>query len=551
LGISCTDDTSCGNYDEIGHATLIPAGTHKGRVLIWTRCDAQPFRGACGLYSSHVLDPLTMSVVDHPSFSPALPGDPPSTEGDGHFCSGHAWILDASGNPKFLVAGGTNYLNSGRASVEVSWFDPMTNQWSDGPGELPDPNGNTPPRGSWYPTVVTFLDETLAQYRAMALGGTDTQGTGAQYTTWWTMSLNGLSWAINNSGSSYEWHYYPRSHFLTNGTVFTAGYEQFDSDPPENPCHVIDTTVTPQTYAACCDPNDLLPVLRRWHFNNVVLLHTLKPNWTWDSSNPMDQYDLNRVIATMGTPTFLQGTGNIGMPYTLEFTGGAWTSKANAPRGRIFSNAVLLPDRSILIVGGQDEHVTGGSETTTYFKQADRFDPQGPSEQGSWTELASISTPSPPRGYHNVAILLSDGSVLLMGGQRHEPDPDFYPPSNDTVDHFEPPYLFQGGRPVLKNVPDTIHYGQPFSVCVRPLQAQNPIVRFCLIGIGSVTHHFNCCQRYIELMARPGTGSCNQFDVSIELLAPPAEMAPAKHYLLFAVDNRGVPSQGKLVKVTF
>ena len=550
LGVACTDTSiSCGRFDEIGHAALIPSGLHKGRVLFWTRCDPQPHRGSCGLYASHILDPLTMSVVDSPSFSPALPGTPPATEGDGHFCAGHAWMLDQNGDPKLIAAGGTNYLNSGKASVEVSWFDPSTNGWLDGPSELPDPNSNNnPPRGSWYPTVVTFLDTVLNQYRPIALGGTDAQGGGAKYTGWWKMSLSSLTWSIN-PGSTYEWHWYPRSLYTTPARVVTAGYEQVDTDDPENPCHEINTSVDPQTHVLGPDPNVTEPAVDRWHFNNVALLHTLESGWTWNSIDPMSQYDLDRIVGTMGTKNNnVNDTNNTGLPYTLEKVGTSWISKATASRGRVYSNATILPDGSILIAGSQNHLKPEGFSDTTYYPQADRFDPGSPTSQGAWAELASVPQPFPPRGYHNVSMLLPDGSVLMMGGQKQVASP--LVPA-DSVDRFEPPYLFQEGRPVLKNVPGTIHYGETFSVCARPLQPQNPIVRFCLIGIGSVTHHHNCCQRYIELMWRVQGSGCAQFDVNIELIAPTKEMAPARHYMLFAVDSRGVPSLGKFVKVTF
>jgi hypothetical protein len=109
-------------------------------------------------------------------------------------------------------------------------------------------------------------------------------------------------------------------------------------------------------------------------------------------------------------------------------------------------------------------------------------------------------------------------------------------------------------------VPATIRYGQTFTVKVQlappppnPLDPPHispigrPIVRFCLIGIGSVTHHFDYGQRYVELMFR----SLSTISMR-EILAPPVpSMAPEGYYLLFGVDDMGRPSLGKFVKLTF
>jgi len=156
-----------------------------------------------------------------------------------------------------------------------------------------------------------------------------------------------------------------------------------------------------------------------------------------------------------------------------------------------------------------------------------------------------------PRGYHSVAILLPDGSVPLIGGRD---DPVFFPGANsqDSIDHFQPPYFFKGQRPVIWQAPPTIQYAQPFTVKVL-LQALpppggpvSPLARFCLMGIGSVTHHFDYGQRYVELLYEKVTNS------KFRVLAPPKKcMAPDGYYLLFAVDELGRPSIGQFVQLTF
>jgi hypothetical protein len=235
-----------------------------------------------------------------------------------------------------------------------------------------------------------------------------------------------------------------------------------------------------------------------------------------------------------------------------------WFEKADAPVGRIFSNCVLLPDGSLLVVGGQNNDKQGGNQFTVYWSTADSFDPQQPQSAGVWTTLAATNatgTPplSTPRGYHSVALLLPDGSVLLMGG-RQDSTGDPYPNSEDAVDHFKPPYFFRGTRPVLGTPPGTIRYGTTFLVNLT-VSATRQVDRFCLMGIGSVTHSFDPGQRYVELMWRnpPPSGSPpQQANKQREVLAPPVpDLAPEGYYMLFGVDDAGVPSLGRLVKLTF
>jgi hypothetical protein len=171
---------------------------------------------------------------------------------------------------------------------------------------------------------------------------------------------------------------------------------------------------------------------------------------------------------------------------------------------------------------------------------------------GTWSTLASSNPEVPggeptPRGYHSVAILLPDGSVPSMGGQKNEQTQYLTTDSPDSIDLYRPPYFFKGSRPTLGQVPAVIKYNQPFIVKVV-LGASPPgsIVRFCLIGLGSVTHHFDYGQRYVELMHRPAGGP------KFELLPPPvASMAPDGYYLLFGVDSVGRPSLGVFVRLAF
>jgi hypothetical protein len=183
-------------------------------------------------------------------------------------------------------------------------------------------------------------------------------------------------------------------------------------------------------------------------------------------------------------------------------------------------NATLLPDGTVLVTGGTSG--AGFNNTTTPVYPAELWDPA----TETWRTLASARV---PRLYHSGAVLLPDGRVLSTGGNN-------YP----TPEAFSPPYLFKGARPTMSAVPPTIGYGQHFSV-------QSPeatrITKVTLIRITSVTHAFNMDQRLSAL-------SFTRVSGALDIVAPAtANIAPPGHYLLFIVDDSGVPSVGSVVRL--
>lgn len=573
LDASCPTTSSCGR-DEIVHAALIPTGVRKGHVILWTLCQA--LRGTCdddvndpNPYTSHILNPhgAEPEIVEHPPFHAAYGLDIGDDLVDGPFCSGHTWILDQDENPKLLVAGGLRGTSDG--SRETLWFDPISVAWLDGPGLLPPLDMQS--GAAWYPSVLTFFDPALdpPRFRPIAVGGTTQPGASCAsdtYMGWWTMELPpaGSSaapqWTAVTNPDGFKWPNYPRARLMHTssgqGEIVTAGQDRVcvGSDP----CQKIHTADAPQTHEEFVQADGV----DRWHENNAVVQHTLRPNWTWNTETPLLEYQLNRLFGLMGAPT--------GMPdapalvETRELIHGSilengpntpmWTEKADAPVGRVFANAVLLPDGSIVVVGGQNEHESGGDDNTVYWFTADRFDPANPADAGSWTTLAEsniVGFQRTPRGYHSVAMLLSDGSVLAMGGENHSDITAGFPSSDDTAEIYKPPYFFNGSRPVLGNPGATIRYGETFLVNLTvPVGRQ--VERFCLVGVSSVTHSNDSGQRYVELMWRNPPPSGGQANNQREVLAPPeADMAPEGYYMLFGVDNAGVPSLGRFVKLTF
>jgi hypothetical protein len=194
-----------------------------------------------------------------------------------------------------------------------------------------------------------------------------------------------------------------------------------------------------------------------------------------------------------------------------------WTATAHMGFARMEHNAVLLPDGKVFVVGGASS--SGGTPVLT----PELFDPASE----SWDPVAPHQV---PRMYHSTALLLPDGRVLVAGA-------DFQP----SGEFYYPPYLFRGPRPVITSSPSVITYGAGFSLEFTSATAANTVA---LIRLSSVTHSVNMGQRYV-LLAEFDSGG-GTFTVS----APAdANHAPPGYYILFVVDDDGVPSVSSLVQI--
>jgi hypothetical protein len=213
---------------------------------------------------------------------------------------------------------------------------------------------------------------------------------------------------------------------------------------------------------------------------------------------------------------------------------------------RMHVNAVILPDRTVMAIGG------GGTREAS-FKTA-VIDPQGGREvfeaeiydqdANTWTvtEPATVA-----RLYHSVALLLPDGRVVAAGGNPDKGSSvDWLPPDpleEMRIEIFSPPYLFKKPtRPVIGTAPQEIAYGADINV--RTAQAAE-IGSMNLIRPGVTTHSFNGTQRLVDVpfVVTPP----DQLRASI-----PASrtVAPPGWYMLFVIDKDGVPSVANWVHLS-
>ncbi|MHA7924941.1 MAG: galactose oxidase-like domain-containing protein [Marinobacter sp.] len=199
----------------------------------------------------------------------------------------------------------------------------------------------------------------------------------------------------------------------------------------------------------------------------------------------------------------------------------------NQPRW--YGTNVLLPDGSVMVFSGgnRDGVVVPGLEGP--IKTAERFDP----ETGTWTEMASGIR---SRTYHNTAILLPDGRVLVGG---HSPIntaylkfvdlQDFglapYDGRDPSFEIYTPPYAMRNDRPKILSAPEMLMPGDDFSIEVDQADAIDKVL---LIRRTVMTHAVDSDQRAIELPIAKKSGN------ELKLAMPQKNsVVPAGQYMFF------------------
>jgi hypothetical protein len=95
-------------------------------------------------------------------------------------------------------------------------------------------------------------------------------------------------------------------------------------------------------------------------------------------------------------------------------------------------------------------------------------------------------------------------------------------------------------RPSISSAPSNINYGNTFTVQTPDAASISAVV---LVRNGAVTHSFGMDQREVGLSFTAGTASLN-------VTAPPdSNIAPPGYYMLFLLNNSGVPSDATFVQI--
>jgi len=201
-------------------------------------------------------------------------------------------------------------------------------------------------------------------------------------------------------------------------------------------------------------------------------------------------------------------------------------------RRRWYGSGVVLPDGSVMLFSGADRDGVVAPGLDVPVTVTERFDPK----TETWRPMA---TQHRTRTYHNTALLLPDGRVLVGG---HAPISTAYLSNIDlsslgfsqgdgrdpSFEIYSPPYVFRSDRPVIQNIPPKaadVTRGQLYTINTpEPAKIESAM----MIRRTAITHLVDGDQRAVVLpiVAR---GS-NYVRVRIPAAAA---VAPAGHYMLF------------------
>lgn len=522
---------------------------------------------------------------------PLIPGlvqNEESSNDGALFCSDLSFLPDG----RVLATGGTAYYsepgvpgtNVGLTELEglrnARIYDPETDRWE---------QTGSMNRGRWYPTVVGLEngDQFVAsgvQKLLKPIYPTHPEDSLTNVTQTETYDVETGKWTDNGRTAQYSMPLYPRLHLLPNGNVlfntngqafnpFGQSYDEFGWNfaATYNPkAKTWRRLGVPGLEASGIDPSQIGPdtlagavrdvtklgipgggkaaTLPGFRGSTFSVMLPLKPG----EDGSYRQADILTAGGVLNPPSPGSYLPTSDSRITRFTTSGSSERMETRPTGdlnqpRWYTQGTLLPTGEVLATSGgtRDHVVLPGTEQPV--QQAELFDPA----TETWKPLASGKR---PRTYHNTALLLQDGRVLIGGHAplttlylRHVTLPGGFAPNrrDPTFEIYEPPYLFRGERPVISSVAGEARYGATMDVTVNG--SADDVASVVLVRNGTVTHVVDADQRNVELRVVRRSGST----VTVQVPAEQA-VAPPGPYLLFvnrSTDKGLVPSVAKQVRV--
>lgn len=230
---------------------------------------------------------------------------------------------------------------------------------------------------------------------------------------------------------------------------------------------------------------------------------------------------------------------------SLDFTG-----TRRIDRKRRYGNLVLLPDGSVMVIGGSDDYygapLTDFEENRSVF-EVEYFVPGERSDSDFWRtdRRARLAV---PRRYHSTAILLLDGRVMVGGGNVSENynKQVLKESSFRDIEIITPDYYENGPQPEFFIDNASVGYGDLIAITLREGTSVNNLSKFAMfIRCASFTHAFGYDQRAVQLLPY-GPLTPTKYDVRIP---NNSNIMPPGYYMLFIVSQSGVPSCGKMVMI--
>lgn len=386
-------------------------------------------------------------------------------------------------NDGSLLAVGGGGYGPNPAAIWGWKFDPVAKSWSR--------TANSMTEAKWYPTGNVLNDDKVLI----------TDGTTAGHMDIYDVATSTFS-PVTGDTKSFP-NRYPGLHLLPNSTLVysrtgwgSAGAGGFAT--ADNTTSVF-TFTGPDTGVW----TDIAPAtVNRAKAMSVLLYSTMPPYM--------------RIMVLGGVDNTTDNTYEMLDVSSLNPMS-TWSAPLPFPDGehRSLCSAVLLPDGNVLVCGGIQRT---NSPCALYNPVTD-----------SWSGMAALPS---IRDYHSTAILLPSGQVMMAGWQSTQ------------IEIFSPPYMFAATRPVITTFPNLVHHGQTFEI---ESPDATSVARVVLVRPMAITHQTDTEQRVLEMPVTHDPAH----PTTLTLVAPhgghPHAFAPKGYYMLFAVRNDGVPSEGKFI----
>jgi hypothetical protein len=561
-----------GGYDGVVHAALL----HTGKVLFITADETTLLWNP---------DDTTPATFEDPLNQPHL--TPDAASGYSVLCGGHSFLSDG----RLLVVGGGGYGSHSKAMWGYK-FDPTTKRWTRTSGSMV--------HDRWYPTVLTLGDQRIGDSHEVLV----VCGHGAGDMEIYDEASDSFREVTSGDDKPFP-NLYPGLHLLPNNSIFysrtgwgSAGRERF------NPLRATGGSDDQSAYfvltgASTGAWNDIAPVTPsmpdRTKGMSVMLVSSTAPQV--------------RILVLGGSDSSNNGSYEIIDATSLSPTTN-WGTSTPFPDGerRSLGSAVLLPDGNVFVCGGIQ---SANSPCALFNPRTNSWSamaalpsvrdyhsvalllPSGQVAMAGWNNI-SIEIFDPPYLYRGTRPVIASAPSSVQRGQSFEigsPDaatitkvvlarPMAVTHQTDTEQKIlEMPFIRTGfstfgtintngtvtdrfgvgnNFDALTFAPGNHGYGPNLFYYLR--HDSNGFSTFGTINTnGTVTDRFGVGNNFDALTFAPGNHGYgpNLFyylrrDVTgLTLTAPdggpPHSLAQQGHYMMFALNNNGVPSVAKWI----